>query len=110
MNLKPDIKKTMEILKLDRQQTLVVVPDTPEFRGMVQMITNHTMWGLVPDTFVEDLEAQDVKFGGEKSIRWAHLQPPRGGYKSIKKQRPHGSLGKQKDIYSWIKKMIPEVE
>ncbi len=107
VNLKPDIKKTLELLKLDRQQTLVVVPDTPEFQGMVKIVSNHTMWGRVPDTIVEDLKAKGVKFEGGKAIKWAHLLPPRGGYKSIKKQRPHGNLGKQKDIYSWILKMLP---
>ncbi|MBR9681370.1 MAG: hypothetical protein GOV00_01065 [Candidatus Altiarchaeota archaeon] len=110
VNLKPDIKKTLELLKLSKQQTLVILPDTPEFQGMVQVVTNHTMWGKAADNIIELLEEKGVEFSGEKAIRWAHLQPPRGGYKSIKKQRPHGSLGKQKDIVAWIKKMIHKAE
>lgn len=108
VNLKPAIKKTLELLKLDRQQTLVIMPDIPEFRGMVQIVNNHTMWGTTDDNVLEFLEGKGVEFQGENALRWTHLQPPRGGYKSIKKQKPHGSLGKQKDIINWIKKMIPE--
>ena len=106
MKVRHDKKKAMEVLKLDRQQTLAITPNKPEFLGMVRMVNDFVMWGEVPDGIIKTLEDKGVEFSGENQIKWAHLQPPRGGYKSIKKQQPHGSLGKHDNMVEWIDKMI----
>ncbi|HDR53499.1 MAG TPA: hypothetical protein ENN60_02405, partial [archaeon] len=109
IGVRPKVRKTLELLRLDRQQTLALVPDTPAFRGMVKVVNDYCMWGTVDDGMAEVLAKRlgTPGFMGDQKIRIFHLNPPRGGFKSIKKQRPHGNLGKQPDIKKWIEKMMP---
>ncbi len=104
---RPAVSKTFELLKLSRQMTLVIMPDNPSFRGMVKTVQDYCMWGVVDDKLADEL-AKKLPVSGEGKLKIFHLHPPRGGFKSIKKQRPHGNLGKQEDITKWIDKMMPE--
>lgn len=105
LGLHPDVKKTLNMLKLDRQFTLALVEDTPDFRGMIKRAQDYVMWGEVNDKLLKQL-SKKLKVHGDQ-IKYFHMHPPRGGFKAINKQQPHGDLGKAKDIQKWIDKMMP---
>jgi len=107
IGIKPDIRKTLELLKLDRKFTLAIVPDTPDFRGMIKRVNDYVTWGEVSEQVVEKLKKELRNCG--KSFPVFHLHPPRGGFKgSIKKHLPYGELGyRGKEIEKLIEKMLP---
>ena len=87
------VKKTLDILKLNRINTLVIVPD--QSKGMIKKVDDVVAWGEVSDGFLK-------KIGSKK-----HLKAPRKGLKSLKKKFPKGSLGYHgKDIEKLIERMV----
>ena len=105
VGLKPDVRKTFELLKLDRKFTLALLPDKPEFRGMLQRVNDYATWGEVSDSILKELDK--LKNVG-KNFPVFHLHPPRGGFKgSIKKHYPYGALGRRENMEELIRKMLP---
>jgi large subunit ribosomal protein L30 len=106
MNLKPDVKKTLELLGLDRNNVLAVVEDNDSFRGMAKAVKDRVTWGELSAETLESLGKLPVK--GEKVKRY-RLHPPRGGFrKTIKRPLPQGELGyRGEKINELIKRMMP---
>lgn len=103
---KPDMKKTLSILKLDKKFTLTVVQDTKDMRGMVQKIKDYVTWGELSKEQFEALVA-NVKPTGDK-IKVFRMHPPKGGFKkTIKKHHPKGELGYRKDMGELLMRMLP---
>lgn len=46
---KPDIKDTLDMLRLHRINHCVVVPDSPHYRGMIQKVKDYVAWGEIDD-------------------------------------------------------------
>ena len=91
MNLKPDVKKTLGLLGLNRNYTIAVVEDNPSFRGMATAVKDRVVWGELSPATIKSLEKLPAK--GDKVKRY-RLHPPRGGFrKTIKRPRPQGELG-----------------
>ena len=107
IGIKPDIRKTLELLKLDRKFTLALLPDKPDFRGMIKKVNDYVTWGEVSEDFVKKLKKRLKDHG--KNFPVFHLHPPRGGFKgSIKKHLPYGELGyRGKEIEKLIERMLP---
>ncbi len=47
LRVKPDIKETLMLLSLNRVNHCVVIPETPEFKGMLQKVKDYVTWGEV---------------------------------------------------------------
>jgi large subunit ribosomal protein L30 len=94
---KKPILDTMKILNLGRKNTLVIVPNTPVYLGMLKKIRSFVTYGELS----KELE---TKFAGKKIIR---LMPPRKGFKSLKNDYPRGDLGYRGEaINDLIKRMM----
>lgn len=111
IGLSGDIKNTLELLSLYRQNYCVLVADNPSMRGMIAKVKDYVTFGVVDQEAVELLKKKaekDVRRGGYK--KFYRLQPPRKGYgrKGIKKSfRVSGALGNRKDmINDLIKRMM----
>jgi large subunit ribosomal protein L30 len=106
VDVRHDVRKTFDILKLDRKFTLSVVKDEPSSRGMIKLINDHVTWGEISKEALKALEK--VKSKGE-NIKVFRLHPPRGGFKkSIKKPMPKGELGYRGDkINALVLRMLP---
>jgi large subunit ribosomal protein L30 len=51
VNIKGDIRDTLKMLRLNRANHCVVVPDNPQFRGMLNKAKDYITWGEAePDT------------------------------------------------------------
>lgn len=105
VDLSPDVRKTLDLLQLDRQYTVVFLPDKPDFRGMIKKVNDYVMWGETDQKFFKSLSKKLEPEG--KQLKFFHMHPPRGGLKSIKRPWPKGNLGKVPEIEKWIEKMLP---
>jgi large subunit ribosomal protein L30 len=108
VNLSPDVKKTLELLRLKQKHACVVIDNTEVNRGMVQRVKDYTTYGTIDEAFfVEMLEKrgqtigkEDIKvdykklakefFAGKLKLRdfetnyqvkpFFRLHPPKGGF------------------------------
>ncbi|MBR9679640.1 MAG: hypothetical protein GOU99_01155 [Candidatus Altiarchaeota archaeon] len=102
----PGIRKTIELLKLNKKFTLTVVQDNKNMRGMIQKIKDYVTWGELSKEILETLAA-NMTPSGEK-IKIFHMHPPKGGFKrTIKKHYPRGELGFRKDMNELVIRMLP---
>ncbi len=124
------IQDTLKMLRLDRVNRCVLVPDSPDFKGMLKKAGNFITWGEIsPKTLetliykrgfiknkkIEQKESKSIagKIMKEKTVRVAkirpvfRLSPPSKGYRSIKKRFPKGDLGyRGEKINDLLKRMI----
>lgn len=86
VNVKPDLRKTLLLLKLKRRNTCVLVPK--ESKGMLMVVNDYVAWGEINKENLAKLS----KKGSEKIFR---LHPPRHGFRGgIKKSfSSGGNLG-----------------
>ncbi|MEM2909060.1 MAG: 50S ribosomal protein L30 [Candidatus Bilamarchaeaceae archaeon] len=131
--LKPKIRKTLEMLNLFKPNHCVVVPETPQYLGMLSVVKDYVTFGKIDSDMLfkllykkgkkgsrwvrelmekEKLEeaARDI-FDGKKKIQDIVdpvfcLHPPRKGYKNIKLSYPAGDLGARDDIATLLNRMI----
>jgi len=104
-NIKPKVKKTLELLRLNKPNSCVVMASTPQNMGMVMVVKDYVAYGKVGDTTVEALVSKRGEKGkGGKSV--FRLHPPKKGLKDLKLHWPEGSLGKRDDMDTFLKKMI----
>ncbi len=131
-NIKPEIKRTLELLRLSRPHHCVVVDLTPQTMGMIRLIGDYVAFGAVTQDTIEKLivkrgekgaknapevmKAPEIKAAAEKIAKGAkvkefvdpvfRLHPPRKGYRDIKMQYPQGDLGKRPDMDDLLKRMM----
>jgi large subunit ribosomal protein L30 len=67
VNTKPDIKETLGLLRLNQINHCVVVPETPNYRGMIQKVKDYVAFGPINgSTLALLLENRGKLFGGDK--------------------------------------------
>lgn len=87
-----DIRDTLDMLGLKRINTLSILQDNESTRGMIKKVESHVTWGEISEELLKELESS-IKSSNKSSNKSFNLNPPRGGYKSIKKKYPKGDLG-----------------
>ena len=131
-NLSPRIAKTLELLNLERTNNCVVIEDTPQNMGMVQVCKDYITYGPIGEKTLFELLRKRGEKGGrrlrevmeEEEIKQAankimheekvqnfadpvfRLHPPGKGYKNIKDPAPEGDLGRRNEMDSLVKKMM----
>ncbi len=104
----PDVKYTLNLLKLRKKNTCVVYPRTVSITGMLFRVKDFITWGDVDETTYALLVS---KRGRKEQDNVFHLCPPRGGYgrKGIKQPFTRGGgLGDRGvKINDILKRMIP---
>ena len=97
IKISKEAKDTMNMMRLNRVNTLSILPDDAVSIGMIKKVNDFVAWGTVSDDVLQ-------KVGNKKGIR---LKSPRGGLKSVKVHYPKGSIGYNGDaINVLIRKMI----
>ncbi|MFT4312017.1 MAG: uL30 family ribosomal protein [Candidatus Woesearchaeota archaeon] len=103
--LKPDVRKTFELLNLPNQHNCVLVQATPQVLGMLKRIQGYATYGPVSQEVVSLLEKRK-----EQNKKYIRLAPPRQGFerKGIKKPfSVGGALGDRKEaINDLLKRMV----
>ncbi len=127
--IKPDIRKTMELLRIRRKHHCVVYKDeTVSLKGMLNACRDYVTWGTVSKDTIEALVEKRGRLPGNKRLPAAvaekaavaiekgedtgikpvfRLSPPKKGWKSVKHAYPKGALGPRGDkMDELLKRMI----
>lgn len=100
VGLNREIESTLRMLGLKKPNSVVVLPDKAEIKGMIKKVENFVAWGEVSEDIVNKLKEK-----GETKV--FHLKPPVKGYKSVKHRWPKGDSGyRGRDIEKLIERMM----
>ena len=103
ISINRDIKNTLKMLNLTKVNHCVFIPETKEYKGMLQKVKDYVTWGEIePGTMVEMIK-QRGKLEGDKPVTDKYLKE--NGYTSIKKFVEAVVEGKAK--YSSLKGVKP---
>ncbi|MBU0586018.1 uL30 family ribosomal protein [Candidatus Micrarchaeota archaeon] len=131
-SLKPKIKKTLELLRLNRTNHCVLIEDSAQNKGMISLLKDYVTFGTVSEEVVvrlltkrgkkgskrlsELMDEKQIKETAKKIMEGAKLKdfvdpvfvlrPPSKGYKDIKRHYPEGDLGARPDISPLLKRML----
>ncbi len=134
VNVAPDVKKTMYILRLRKKFSCVILNDSPEIIGKLKKVQNYIAYGEAKENTIKQLIMKRGKLSGNKPFKedekkidifvkefmdgkkkledlgiklFFRLHPPRSGFKrDTRKSFPKGILGKNKEINKLILKML----
>jgi large subunit ribosomal protein L30 len=74
INIKPDIKKTLQLLNLTRVNHCVLLEEKPSIKGMLQVAKDYITWGEVNKEVLEKLITNRGKLEGDKELTVNHLK------------------------------------
>jgi len=103
VNVKPDIKRTMQLLRLSRANHCVLLEENAVHKGMLQIAKDYTTWGEINKETLAKLLAARGKLIGDKPLTEEYL----------KKAAPYHSFEKLSEaiVENKVKyKDIPEVK
>jgi len=103
VNIKPDIKKTMQLLRLTRANHCVLLEENEVYKGMLQIVKDYTTWGEINKETLTKMLSVRGKLIGDKPLTEAYL----------KKAAPYHSFEKLSEAILENKvqyKDIPEVK
>jgi len=131
--VRPKVEKTLELLLLNRPNHCVLIEDTDQNIGMLNVVKDYITYGPIDEETIYKLLYKRGKVAGERfsakhneeAIRKVakeifsgkktkdyvnpvfRLSPPSKGYKSVKKNYPEGDLGKREaGLSSLIRRMV----
>ena len=74
VNVNPDIKKTLELLRLNRVNHCTLIEENKIYKGMLQKVKDYTTWGEIDkDTLLKLIENRGMLIG-DKQISKDHLK------------------------------------
>jgi len=103
VNVKPDIKRTMQLLRLTRANHCVLLEENTVYKGMLQIVKDYTTWGEINKETLTKLLSMRGKLIGDKPLTEEYL----------KKAAPYHSFEKLSEAIIENKvnyKEIPEIK
>lgn len=55
VNVRSDIKDTMKMLRLNRANHCIIIPETKEYKGMLQKVKDYVTWGEIESDVLKEL-------------------------------------------------------
>ena len=68
VNVKPKIKETMRLMKLNRVNHCVIIPENDTYKGMLNIIKDYVTWGEVDAETAELMLETSGKSGGNRAF------------------------------------------
>jgi len=68
INLKPDIKRTLQLLRLNRTNHCVLLEESNYFQGMLHIAKDYITWGEVDKNLLSNLILSRGKITGDKDL------------------------------------------
>jgi len=84
VNVKPDIKKTLQLLNLTRVNHCVLLEEKPSIKGMLQVAKDYITWGELEKDVLTNLMTSRGKLQGDKALTDDYLKSATS-YNSIDK-------------------------
>lgn len=69
INVHPDIKKTLELLRIKQKHVCVVVDDNEINRGMLQKVKDYATYGSVDEAFFKEMLDKRVQMVGKSDVK-----------------------------------------
>jgi len=134
VNLAPDIKKTLNMLRLRKKFSCVILEDSSENLGKLKKAQNYISYGQVEEETIKQLILKRGRTLGNKPLKedekkiesfikdfiegkkelvdlnikpFFRLHPPKSGFKKdTRKLYPEGILGKNEKINALVLRML----
>ena len=74
VNIKPDIKKTLQLLNLSKVNHCVLLEEKPSIKGMLQVVKDYVTWGEIEKDAISKLITQRGRLEGDKEISNDYLK------------------------------------
>lgn len=74
VNIKPDIKKTMQLLRLTRANHCVLLEENMVYNGMLHMVKDYTTWGQINKETLAKLISTRGKLIGDKPLTAEYIK------------------------------------
>ena len=74
VNIKPDIKKTLQLLRLTRVNHCVILEETPSIKGMLQIAKDYITWGEIDQDVLSKLIINRGKLEGDKEVSESYIK------------------------------------
>ena len=68
VNLRPEIKSTLEMLRMHRVNHCIVVREDEHFRGMIQKVKDYVAWGKIDDQSLAMLLERRGRLSGNRRL------------------------------------------
>ena len=68
IGVKGEILATMKMLRLHKVNHMVLVPETPSVKGMLQKAKDYITWGEIDEGVLADVVSQRLKMKGDKPV------------------------------------------
>ena len=68
VNLRPEIKSTLEMLRMHRVNHCIVVREDEHFRGMIQKVKDYVAWGKIDDQTLAMLLERRGRLAGNRRL------------------------------------------
>ena len=68
VNLRPEIKSTLEMLRMHRVNHCIVVREGEHFRGMIQKVKDYVAWGKIDDQTLAMLLERRGRLSGNRRL------------------------------------------
>lgn len=74
INIKPDIKKTLNLINLTRANHCVILQENPSVNGMLQIAKDYITWGEIEKDVLTKLISSRGRLEGDKVLDEKHLK------------------------------------
>ena len=74
IDIKPAAGRTLKLLRLNKINHCILVPEDPHYKGMVMRVKDYVTWGEVDEDTVKTLIEKRGKVLGDSGIDDAHVK------------------------------------
>ena len=93
INVNPKIKETMKLMRLNRVNHCVIIPENETYTGMLKIIKDYVTWGEVDTETTELMLESSGKTGGNSTFTKADLkETPFKTIKTLAKNLTEGKV------------------
>jgi len=84
VNVRPEIKDTLEMLRIHRVNHCVVVKEDAHYRGMIQKVKDYVAWGKIDEDTLALLLERRGRLSGNRRLTEKYLEStPYGSFKDL---------------------------
>jgi large subunit ribosomal protein L30 len=93
VNVRPEIKDTLEMLRIHRVNHCVVVREDAHYRGMIQKVKDYVAWGKIDDDTLALLLERRGRLSGNRRLTEKYLEStPYRSFRDLAKALNSGSI------------------
>jgi large subunit ribosomal protein L30 len=68
VNLRKEIKDTLKMLRLNAPNNCVIIPETPDYKGMLEVVKDCVTWGEIDRETLIELLKKRLRLKGNKRV------------------------------------------